>query len=73
VEVMSVFQRLNRENGLTIVLVTHEADIAQYADRVIVMRDGRITRDQRVTAPRDAAIEVAALPPMEEHLEEQPL
>jgi hypothetical protein len=37
------------------------------------MRDGRITRDQRVTAPRDAASEVAALPPMEEHLEEQPL
>ena len=47
VEVMSVFQRLNREPGITIVLVTHEPDIAQYAERVIVVRDGLITTISR--------------------------
>jgi putative ABC transport system ATP-binding protein len=57
VEIMSVFQRLNRERGITIVLVTHEQDIAQYAERVIVVRDGRITRDAPVTGRRDALIE----------------
>ena len=48
VEVMDIFQRLNRERGLTIVLVTHEPDIAQYASRTIAFRDGRVLRDQRV-------------------------
>ena len=61
VEVMSVFQRLNRESGITIVLVTHESDIAQYADRVIVVRDGLITQDHAITNRRDAAMEVEAL------------
>jgi putative ABC transport system ATP-binding protein len=73
VEIMSVFQRLNREAGLTIVLVTHEHDIAQYAERTIVMRDGLIMRDQPVLDRRDAAAELAILPPVEEQLEEQPL
>ena len=54
VEIMALLQRLNDE-GLTIVLVTHEADIAQYARRVVVMKDGRIIRDQRVERRRDAA------------------
>src|SRR5919106_4855987 len=40
VEVMDIFQRLNRERGITLVLVTHEPDIAAYADRVVVFRDG---------------------------------
>ena len=61
VEVMSVFQRLNGESGITIVLVTHEPDIAQYAERVIVVRDGLITTDERVVERRDAALEVEAL------------
>jgi putative ABC transport system ATP-binding protein len=72
VEVMSVFQRLNRESGLTVVLVTHEPDIAQYATRVIVVRDGLITRDSPVYERRDAAAEVANMPPPEEQLEELP-
>jgi putative ABC transport system ATP-binding protein len=70
VEIMAVFQRLNRQDGLTIVLVTHEPDIAQCADRVIVVRDGRIMRDQRVLEPRDAAEELASIPPVDEQLEE---
>jgi putative ABC transport system ATP-binding protein len=73
VEVMSVFQRLNRESGLTVVLVTHEPDIAQYATRVIVVRDGLITRDSPVYDRRDAATEVANMPPPEEELEEMPV
>jgi putative ABC transport system ATP-binding protein len=72
VEVMAVFQRLNRESGLTVVLVTHEPDIAQYASRVIVVRDGLITRDSPVYEPRDAAAQVAHMPPPEDQLEEMP-
>jgi putative ABC transport system ATP-binding protein len=64
VEVMEIFQRLNRQ-GLTIVLVTHEPDIAQYASRVIAFRDGHVLRDQLNESPRNAALELAALPPPE--------
>jgi putative ABC transport system ATP-binding protein len=66
VEVMDIFQRLNRERGITLVLVTHEPDIAAYADRVVVFRDGRIQKDYRVTAPRDAAEELRNLPAVED-------
>src|ERR1051326_3533590 len=62
VEVMDIFQRLNRERGITLVLVTHEPDIGAYADRVVVFKDGRIQKDYRVTAPRDAAEELRNLP-----------
>jgi putative ABC transport system ATP-binding protein len=44
-EIMLILQRLNREQGLTVVLVTHEADIAAYAQRVLTMRDGLVIRD----------------------------
>ncbi len=62
VEVMEIFQRLNRERAITLVLVTHEPDIAAYADRVVVFKDGRITKDYRVDSPRDAAEELKNLP-----------
>jgi ABC-type lipoprotein export system ATPase subunit len=42
---MGILQRLNREQGLTVILVTHEADIAAYADRVLTMRDGLLVSD----------------------------
>ncbi|MBI3087002.1 MAG: ABC transporter ATP-binding protein [candidate division NC10 bacterium] len=61
VEILAIFQRLNRENGITVILVTHEADIAAYACRTILFRDGRILRDERVGTPRDAMAELAAL------------
>ena len=51
VEVMALFQELGQA-GMTVVLVTHEADIAEYASRVIVMRDGRIRSDSRRAARR---------------------
>lgn len=66
VEVMEIFQRLNRERGITLVLVTHEPDIAQYADRVVVFKDGRISRDYVVEEPRSAAEELKSMPEVEE-------
>jgi putative ABC transport system ATP-binding protein len=63
IEVMEIFQRLNRERGITLVLVTHETDIAAYAGRVVVFKDGKIQRDSFVEAPRDAAEELKRLPP----------
>jgi putative ABC transport system ATP-binding protein len=66
VEVMEIFQRLNRERGITLVLVTHEPDIAQYAQRVIVFKDGKIKSDQPVTEQRDAAEELKNLPVIDE-------
>ncbi len=50
-EIMETLVSLNRQHGLTIVLVTHEADIAAYADRLVTMRDGQIISDQRVSKP----------------------
>ena len=49
-EIMETLQALNRERGVTIIVVTHEPDIATYADRVITMRDGRIISDERKPA-----------------------
>ena len=64
VEVMEIFQRLNRERGITLVLVTHESDIAQYAQRVVVFKDGKIRRDYQIENQRDAAEELKNLPPI---------
>jgi putative ABC transport system ATP-binding protein len=66
VEVMEIFQRLNRERGITLVLVTHEPDIAQYAQRVVVFKDGKIKKDYQIARQRDAAEELRNLPPVEE-------
>ena len=54
-EIMEALGSLNREHGVTIVLVTHEADIAACADRIVTMRDGKIISDERVTRPATAA------------------
>ncbi|HEY8226311.1 MAG TPA: ABC transporter ATP-binding protein [Pyrinomonadaceae bacterium] len=65
IEVMEIFQRLNREQGITLVLVTHEPDIAEYAQRVVVFKDGRIKKDYRIENQRDAAEELRNLPPVD--------
>jgi putative ABC transport system ATP-binding protein len=70
IEVMEIFQRLNREQGITLVLVTHETDIAEYAGRVIVFKDGKIKKDYRVEQSRNAAEELKNLPPIEEEEDE---
>jgi len=62
IEVMGLFQRLNRERGITVLLITHEHDIAEYAARVLACRDGRIVSDQPVRQRRMAEAEIKALP-----------
>ena len=63
IEVMGIFQRLNEERGITVLLITHESDIAEYGTRIIRFRDGRVVADQKVLHRRHAVDELAALPP----------
>ena len=63
-EIMGIFQELNRE-GKTVVMVTHENDIAQHASRIIRFRDGRVYEDSKVENPKDARVE------LEHFIEEQ--
>jgi len=58
-EILEIFQRLNRSRGMTVVLVTHEPDIALHAGRVIVFRDGRVVSDARQTPVAAGSAEVA--------------
>ena len=62
VEVMDIFQRLNTERGITVLLITHEQDIAEYGTRIIAFRDGRIVSDNSNASRRMADVEMAALP-----------
>jgi putative ABC transport system ATP-binding protein len=70
VEVLEIFQRLNRERGITLVLVTHEPDIAGYAQRIVVFKDGKIKKDYQIEDQRDAAEELRNLPPVIEDEDE---
>jgi macrolide transport system ATP-binding/permease protein len=54
-ELMRTLRALNRERGVTIVLVTHEAEMAAYADRIVTLRDGRVLSDERVREPAPAS------------------
>jgi putative ABC transport system ATP-binding protein len=65
VEIMEILQRLNREKSLTIVLITHEHDIAEYGTRTVTVKDGRITSDRKIETRRHAADELKELPPVE--------
>jgi putative ABC transport system ATP-binding protein len=53
-EIMDIFQKLNQESRITVILVTHEMDIAAYAGRRVVFRDGKVIQDERTQA-RQAA------------------
>ena len=70
IEIMSIFQRLNSEAGITMIVVTHEPDIAAYAGRNLHFRDGRLQRDVLLSAPRNAAEELRSLPDVEEEVVE---
>jgi putative ABC transport system ATP-binding protein len=66
VEIMQIFQELNDRDSLTIVLVTHEPDIARFAKRNITFRDGLITRDHQVKDRLIASGVLADMPPLED-------
>lgn len=61
-EVMAIFQRLNREEGRTVIIVTHEADIARHCNRIIRFRDGLAVSDEPVSNPIDAQEQLARMP-----------
>jgi putative ABC transport system ATP-binding protein len=61
IEIMAIFQHLNTRQGITTIIVTHEPDIAAYANRTIYFRDGRIVRDERIARPRQADRDALAL------------
>jgi putative ABC transport system ATP-binding protein len=65
VEIMEIFQNLNCQ-GLTIVMVTHEHDIAQFAKRILVFRDGKIRKDETVQVQPQAAEVLKTLPTLED-------
>lgn len=60
IEIMGLFQELNRQ-GMTIVMVTHELDIAHYTKRMLIMRDGRLIKDEQIDRPLSSTEELAKL------------
>jgi putative ABC transport system ATP-binding protein len=62
IEVMGIFQRLNKERGITVLVITHEADIAEYGNRIVTCRDGLIVSDHAVSRRRIADEELKTLP-----------
>ncbi|HTX15633.1 MAG TPA: ABC transporter ATP-binding protein [Candidatus Baltobacteraceae bacterium] len=68
VEIMDIFQKLNDEHGLTVVIVTHEQDIAQYAKRALEFRDGKMKKDVVIQSRSIAAEVLPTLPSVDEDL-----
>ncbi len=69
IEIMGIFQRLNREKGISIVVVTHEPDIAHYSNRIMQFKDGHLMIDETVPSPRNAERELAEMPELEDEKE----
>ena len=61
IEIMAIFQRLNHDEGITMIVVTHDPDIAEYSNRSLHFKDGELTLDQRRESTRDAHQELARL------------
>src|SRR5271169_3306298 len=72
VEIMDILQKLNLEQGLTVVIVTHEPDIAQYAKRIMEFRDGKVKRDVPVTNRSIAAEVLPTLPEVGAEEDDEP-
>ena len=62
IEIMAIFQRLNREKGITMIVVTHDPDVAAYSNRSIHFKDGKLQLDERLAHPRDAHQDLEQLP-----------
>jgi putative ABC transport system ATP-binding protein len=56
-EIMGIFQQLNRERGITLIVVTHDPNIAEYANRTLHLKDGEMQQDERIARPRDARLD----------------
>lgn len=67
-DIMAIFQKFNRERGMTIIFVTHEHDIARHTRRILTIRDGRIHADEPVYETIDAAAALAAMPAEEDEV-----
>lgn len=61
VEIMEIFQKLNKEQGNTVIIVTHEPEIADFTDRIVVFRDGRILKDEKNLNPKSPSEILAQL------------
>jgi putative ABC transport system ATP-binding protein len=70
IEIMALFQKLNRDSGMSIVVVTHEPDIAQYSNRIIRFKDGHVVSDEPVVRPQNAQQELETMPSEETVAEE---
>jgi putative ABC transport system ATP-binding protein len=73
IEIMQIFQKLNQEQHISIIVVTHEPDIAQYGDRVIMFKDGKVLTDEKVVNRRNAARELEELAPPEDQAKDDPV
>jgi putative ABC transport system ATP-binding protein len=62
IEIMAIFQRLNREKGITMIVVTHDPDVAAYSNRSIHFKDGKLQLDERLAHPREARKDLEQLP-----------
>jgi len=62
IEIMAIFQRLNREKGITMIVVTHDPDIAAYSNRSIHFKDGKLQLDERLAHTREARKDLEQLP-----------
>jgi len=63
---MAIFQRLNQTQGITVIVVTHDSDIAEYSNRSLHFKDGRLRLDEKRSRPRDAARDLEELRPEQE-------
>ena len=70
-EIIDLFQKLNRERGITVLLVTHEPEIARHTNRIVHIRDGRISSDEVVDELVNASDILAMLPPEEDEIPSQ--
>jgi ABC-type lipoprotein export system ATPase subunit len=67
-EILQTFQKLNKEKGITIVIVTHEPDVGRHCQRIIRMRDGRIENDERAAIDQSGAVQSALHVPSDAEL-----
>ena len=73
IEIMDIFQRLNHDNGITVILITHEPEIAEYASRIIRFRDGRVVTDRLNEAQRVAEHELESTPKHSDLSDQDPM